>query len=252
MESISRKQKVSVILAAYNEEPRIGVVLSVVSNHPLIDEVIVVNDGSFDKTSEVVKKFNVMLLENEINIGKTASCKRGLAKAKNEVILFLDADLIGLTDQNIYDLVNPVLDGYADWTLSLRSNSAIHMKLLKIDCLSGERAVRKDLLEDPLIWSKPHIGYSMEVLMNKSLLNNGSVCFSVKMPNIKLVTKTGKAGFFEGWYNELKMINQIFRAMPFNQILCQFLKMSYISRKTKKSLLVREKLNPEIQFSKTY
>ena len=118
--------------------------MSVVANHPLIDEVIVVNDGSFDKTSQVVKKFNVKLLENEKNIGKTASCKKGLAKAKNDVILFLDADLIGLTDQNIYDLVNPVLNGYADWTLSLRSNSAAHMKLLKIDCLSGEKTVRRD------------------------------------------------------------------------------------------------------------
>ena len=230
-------KKVSVIIAACNEEPRIEGVLSIIANHPLIDEVIVVNDGSFDKTSEVVKKFNVKLLENEINIGKTASCKKGLAKVKNEVILFLDADLIGLNDQNIYDLVNPVLNGYVDWTLSLRSNSAVHMKLLKVDCLSGERAVRKELLEDPLIWSKPQIGYSMELMMNKSLLKSGSVFISVKLPNLKLVTKSGKAGVFRGWYSELKMINQIFRAMPLNQILQQFLKMSYISRKTKKELI---------------
>jgi glycosyltransferase involved in cell wall biosynthesis len=236
MGQISGKQKASVIIAAYNEEPRIGGVLSVVVNHPLIDEVIVVNDGSFDKTSEVVKKFNVKLLENEINIGKIASCKKGLEKAKNEVILFLDADLIGLNDQNIYDLVNPVLNGCVDWTLSLRSNSAVYMKLLKVDCLSGERAVRKELLEDPLIWSKPQIGYSMEIMMNKSLLKCGSVFISVKLPNLKLVTKSGKTGVFRGWYSELKMISQIFRAMPFNQILHQFLMMSYLSRKTKKKL----------------
>jgi glycosyltransferase involved in cell wall biosynthesis len=237
MKPISGKQKVSVIIAAYNEEPRIGGVLSVVVNHPLIDEVIVVNDGSFDKTSEVVKKFNVKLLENEINIGKTASCKRGLEAAKNEVILFLDADLIGLTDQNIYDLANPVLDGSADCTMSLRSNSAVYMKLLKVDCLSGERAVRRDLLGDPLIWSKPQIGYSMEIMMNKSLLKSGSVLISVKLPNLKLVTKSGKAGVFRGLYSELKMISQIFRALPFNQILHQFLKMSYVSRKAKKKLI---------------
>ena len=136
------------------------------------------------------------LIENEVNIGKTASCKRGLEEAKNEIILFLDADLIGLTGQNIDDLVNPVIDGYADWTLSLRANSAIYMKLLKVDCLSGERALRKDLLEDPLIWSKPQIGYSMEILMNRSLLSSGAVFISVKLPNLKVVTKSGKVGIF--------------------------------------------------------
>jgi len=242
MKSNSGKQKVCVIIAAFDEEPRIGGVLSVVANHPLIDEVIVVNDGSFDKTSEVVKKFNAILIENEISIGKTASCKRGLVEAKNEVILFLDADLTGLTEQNIYDLLKPVLEGYADFTLSLRANSAFHMKLLKIDCLSGERAVRKDLLSNPLIWSKSHIGYSMEILMNKSLLDSKAVFISIKLPNLKLVTKSGKVGFLKGFCGEVKMISQIFRAMPFNQVIYQFLKMSYLNRKTRKSLISSGKI----------
>jgi glycosyltransferase involved in cell wall biosynthesis len=242
MRPISGKQKVSVIIAACNEEPRIGRVLSVVTAHPLIDEVIVVNDGSFDKTSEVVKKYNIKLIENGVNIGKTASCKRGLNEAKNEVILFLDADLIGLSGQNINDLVSPVIDGHADCTLSLRANSAVYMKLLKVDCLSGERAVRKDLLEDPLIWSKPQIGYSMEILMNKSLINNRAVFISIKLPNLKIVTKSGKVGVFKGLCSELKMINQIFKALSFNQVLHQFLKMSYLSRKTKKKLVSSRKI----------
>ena len=242
MKPNSEKQKVSVIIAAFDEEPRIGGVLSVAASHPLVDEVIVVNDGSFDKTSDVVKKFNAVLIENEISIGKTASCKRGLVEAKNEVILFLDADLIGLTEQNIYDLVNPVLEGYTDFTLSLRANSAVHMKLLKVDCLSGERAVRKDLLKDPLIWSKPQIGYSMEILMNKSLLKSKAVFISVKLPNVKVVTKSGKVGFFKGFCGELRMMSQIFRAMPFNQVIYQFLKMSYLNGKTKKSLISSGKI----------
>ena len=120
MIKMSENKKVSVIIAAYNEEPRIARVLSVLEDHPLIDEVIVVNDGSVDKTSDVVKRFNVTLIENKINMGKTLSIKRGLEKSKNEVILFLDADLVGLTKQNINDLVNPVLDGQVEWTLSRR------------------------------------------------------------------------------------------------------------------------------------
>ena len=230
------RKKISVIIAAYNEEPRIGGVLSVVAGHPIIDEVIVVNDGSSDKTSDVVKRFGVRLIENKTNMGKTASCKKGLKAAKNDIIIFLDSDLMGLTESNIYDLARPVLDGIADWTLSLRGNSAIHMKLLKVDCLSGERTVRKELLLDPLIWSRPQIGYSLEILMNKSLIDRGAVFHSVYMPNLKIVTKSGKIGFLRGWYGELKMIAQISRVMPLGRVVKQFFEMSYLNRKVRKTL----------------
>ena len=230
----SENKKVSVIIAAYNEEPRIAEVLSVLANHPLIDEVIVVNDGSVDKTSDIVKRFNTTLIENKINMGKTFSVKRGLEKSKNEVILFLDADLVGLTKQNINDLVKPVLNGQAECTLSLRGNSSGYMKLFKVDWLSGERAVKKCLLNDHLIWSKLEIGFSLETLMNKSLIDRGLAFQSINLPNLKITHKPDKIGFFRGWYGELKMINQIFKVLPPNEVIYQFLKMSYLNKKIKK------------------
>lgn len=231
---MSENKKVSVVIAAYNEEPRIARVLSVVEDHPLIDEVIVVNDGSVDKTSDVVKRFNVTLIENKINMGKTLSIKRGLEKSKNEVILFLDADLVGLTKQNINDLVNPVLNGQVEWTLSLRGNSFGYMKLFKVDWISGERAIRKYLLNDPLIWSKSEIGFSLEILMNKSLIDQGATFQSINLPNLKVINKSHKIGFFRGWYGELKMIGQISKVLPLHKITHQFFKMSHLNKKNKK------------------
>lgn len=234
---MSENKKVSVVIAAYNEEPRIAMVLSVVEDHPLIDEVIVINDGSVDKTSDVVKRFNVTLIENKINMGKTLSVKLGLEKIKNEVVLFLDADLVGLTKQNIFDLVNPVLDGQVEWTLSLRGNSFGYMKLFKVDWVSGERAVRKYLLSDPLIWSKPEIGFGLETLMNKSFIDRGATFLSISLPNLKVINKSGKMGFFRGCYGELKMVRQIFKVLPLHKVIHQFFKMSYLNRKNKKSII---------------
>ena len=51
------KNKVSCIIAAYNEGPRIGAVLDAISNNSLIDEIIVVNDGSKDNTQAVVEQY---------------------------------------------------------------------------------------------------------------------------------------------------------------------------------------------------
>jgi glycosyltransferase involved in cell wall biosynthesis len=177
------------------------------------------------------------LIENKINMGKTFSIKCGLEKSKNEVILFLDADLIGLTKQNINDLVNPVLNNQVEWTLSLRGNSSGYMKLFRLDWISGERAVRKYLLNDPLIWSKTEIGFSLEILMNKSLIDRGKTFQSINLPNLKVVNKSGKIGFFRGWYGELKMIRQFFKVLPLHKIIHQFFKMSYLNKKIKKSII---------------
>ncbi|MCL4378139.1 MAG: glycosyltransferase family 2 protein [Actinobacteria bacterium] len=230
-------KKISAVIAAYNEERRIAEVLSVVKRHPLVGEIIVIDDGSVDKTSEVIKEFKVTLIRNKKNMGKTISIKHGLEKSRGEFILFLDADLIGLTKENIDNLVNPVLNGQVDWTLSMRGNSALHMKLLNIDCLSGERVIKRYLLDDPQIWSKPGIGFGLEILMNKSLIDRKTTFMSINLPNLKVITKSGKVGFLRGWYGELKMIKQIIKVIPIHKVIHQFFLMSYLNKKIKKSFL---------------
>lgn len=229
-------KKISVVIAAYNEEPRISAVLKAVSGHPIIDEVIVVNDGSSDDTSGVVKKFDVKLIENEKNMGKTLSVKRGIESAKNDIVMLLDADLKGLDEKSIYELAKPVLEGQVDWTLSLRGNSFPHMKIAKMDWVSGERVVPKAMLNDPLIWSKPRIGFGLETLMNKSLLNNKRTFQSVYLPNLKIVNKAQKIGWIKGIAGEFKMVGQILKVMPMHEIIGQFITMAYLNKKYSKQL----------------
>lgn len=225
---------ISVVIAAYNEEPRIAEVLKIVEHHPLIGEVIVVNDGSKDKTSEVVKKFDVTLIENEKNMGKTLSIKRGLGLAKNELIMLLDADLKGLNADSITKLARPVLDKKVDWTLSMRKNSAGFMKLAKMDWVSGERVIPKCLLLDPLIWSRPDIGFGLETLMNISLLGKHKTFCSVYLPELTIVNKSKKVGLIKGIKGEFKMFGQILKILPLHKIIGQFIKMSCLNHKYSK------------------
>ncbi len=226
--------KLSVVIAAYNEEPRIADVLKIVGHHPLIDEVIVVNDGSKDNTSEVVKKFNVKLIENSKNMGKTLSVKKGIKASKNDLIMLLDADLKGLTSDSIEKLARPVIDGQVDWSLSLRSNSFGIMKLAKMDWVSGERVVPKELLADDLIWSRPDIGYGLETLMNKSLLSKNKTFRSVYLPTVTIANKADKIGFIKGWAQDFKMVGQITKILPLHKLFWQFIKMSRLNRKYKR------------------
>ena len=227
-------KKISVIIAAYNEEPRIAKVLKIVENHPLIDEVIVINDGSKDNTIGEIKKFNVTLIDNEHNMGKTLSIKRGIEAARNEIIMFLDADLVGLNAKTVEKLARPVLDGKVDWTLSLRGNSFSYMKFMGMDWVSGERVITKTLLSDPLIWSRPKIGFGLETLMNKSLLAHNTKFYSVYLPELKITNKAAKIGFIKGWIGEIRMLGQIAKVMPLPLVVGQFLKMARLSKKYKK------------------
>lgn len=228
-------KKISVVMAAYNEEPRIGTVLQAIENHPLIDEIIVVNDGSKDNTSEVAKRFNVTLIENEQNIGKTMTVKRGIETARNGLIMLLDADLLGLDADSVTKLAKPVLDNQVDWTLSLRKNSLTIMKLLGVDWISGERVIPKELLLDPLIWSKPKIGFGLETLINISLLKKKKTFRSVYLPELTIIHKAKKIGFIQGVKGEIKMFGQIFKILPFHKMIGQFINMAYLNHKYRKT-----------------
>lgn len=92
----------SFIIPAYNESERLSEsipkVLEYVRERGFAAEIIVANDGSTDKTVEVVRQFAVsnsmiVLLENPGNRGKGYSVRNGMLHARAEVALFTDADL---------------------------------------------------------------------------------------------------------------------------------------------------------------
>jgi dolichyl-phosphate beta-glucosyltransferase len=98
----------SVVIPAFNEQERIADSLYRVKEYlrtrPYRSEIIVVDDGSADLTTEVVKTIDIYeqeiheqepgeLMENLKNVGKGFSIARGLLKARGEIVLFSDADL---------------------------------------------------------------------------------------------------------------------------------------------------------------
>ncbi len=93
----------SIIVPAYNEEALIGATLeglqTYLSRRPEQYEIIVVDDGSQDKTTEVVKRWQecneveLRLLVNPQNKGKGFSIRRGVQESRGQFIVFIDADL---------------------------------------------------------------------------------------------------------------------------------------------------------------
>lgn len=94
-------RKVSIIISAYNEEDTISDCiesLQKVDYPKRLYEVIIVNDGSLDKTSDVVRKYedkkHIIFIDNKKNKGKAACLNQGISHARGEFIACMDADTI--------------------------------------------------------------------------------------------------------------------------------------------------------------
>jgi glycosyltransferase involved in cell wall biosynthesis len=94
--TLTYKPPVSVVIPAYNEQNAIGEqvksVRQVLSSHEITFEIIVVDDGSSDKTADEALNAGAQLLHHQDNRGYGASLKTGILAAQYEVIVIIDAD----------------------------------------------------------------------------------------------------------------------------------------------------------------
>ena len=105
---------ISVVVPAFNEEDTIEEVVSqifsVMESLEVPFEVIVVDDGSTDRTRERATKLGATVLSNGQNRGKGYALRKGFEKAQGEIIVTIDSD--GSHDpKEILDLIKPVLNG---------------------------------------------------------------------------------------------------------------------------------------------
>lgn len=184
-----KKIHLSVIIPVYNEMPTIGAILRVVCTWKKRPEIIVVDDGSTDKTSQKALQFmgRVHLIRNSKNLGKSQAMIQGIRRARGAWIMFLDGDLFGLTHENLDTLIEPIMAGRADMVVGTRRASLFAAHFLRP--FGGERVFRRlDLVK--LIPKMERVGYGVEVVFNSAYYDR-RVCY-VALPNVYHAIKLKK------------------------------------------------------------
>ena len=224
--------KISCIIPAYNEASRIGAVLNVLTSHSDIDEVIVVDDASSDKTEEVVIGFEkVKLITHIKNEGKSKAIYDGILNASGNYLLFIDADLVGLNEKNISDIISPIKNHNADVVISLRKNAPSLWRFLNLDYISGERLLPKEMFDGYLedILKLPKFG--LEVFINNIIIKRQYRIKIVNWPNVESPLKFKKYGWYMGIKGDIFMIFDIINTISPFRILYQIISMKKLSVK---------------------
>lgn len=159
---------VSVVIPAFDEVGTIGASVAAALRHPLVGEVLVVDDGSRDGTGQAAARAGARVVRLEQNRGKAAALGAGVRRARHDVILFLDADVTGHTDATLTRIMQPVIDGRYEMYVGVHARSTMWLNRLLhfFPIIGGERALTRTLWESvPAVHKN---GFQIEIAMNYS------------------------------------------------------------------------------------
>lgn len=205
--------KVSAIVPAYNEAERIEAVIDPLKQAMHVDEIIVVDDGSTDDTARVARRFGVHVVKLPRNVGKAAALDHGVSHAKNDVFLFLDADLVGLRPDHIDRLIERYEEKQLDMIVGVFKNGRLNTDLAHsiAPYLSGQRVLSRKL------WNRLRksgkLEFGVEMALTKLSLKENWAEERIFLEGVTHVMKEEKRGFSKGFRERLLMYGDILRSL---------------------------------------
>lgn len=196
--------KITALIPAFNEEKTIGKIVTLLYAREDIDMVLVVDDGSADRTAELAENSGAIVLQHSENQGKGAAIQAGIDFVSTDLFLFLDGDLVGLKDRHITRLLEPVLAGNADMSVGIFNEGRFFSDLAQkiTPDLSGQRVIKVDILQG--IEDLKEVGYGVELILNRYVKSRGKVEF-IELTDLTHIMKEGKRGFLKGVLARAKM-----------------------------------------------
>jgi len=161
--------RVAAVIPARNEEPTVAGVVEAALASSVVDTVVVVDNGSDDGTAAAAKRAGAVVVEC-LEPGKGQAMVEGVAATDADLIVFLDADLLGLRPEHVERLVLSVLDGGSAMACGLFDRGPLMNPLFLryLPILTGQRAMRRELFE--VLEPDDVRGYKVEAALN-SLCN---------------------------------------------------------------------------------
>lgn len=215
--------QITAIVPAHNEEKTISDIVQVLKSSGLFLEVIVVSDGSSDRTGELARLAGAQVITLSENMGKGGAMSVGVSATKAPGVLFFDADLSGVKREHLLQLTEPLLRDEADMVVGIRPELQEIYKLGNdLPVLSGQRAMKREIFEQ--VPAKLREGYQIEEALNYYCKINNQRVKLVALAGLEHLQKIPKSDLIRGTGGYLKMIFQIVKIYIVVRVMKMFKK----------------------------
>jgi glycosyltransferase involved in cell wall biosynthesis len=180
------------VIPARNESATVGAVVYAALDARLVDAVVVVDNASTDGTAAVAATHGARVVCEPIP-GKGEALRAGVAAAgAASVLVFLDADLVGLRPGHVDRLVAAVVSGQADMACGMFDRGPVVNRALRatLPVLTGQRALRRELFDR--LHEDDVRGWRVEAALNSLAAHQGLVRRVEVLPGLWHRTKEEK------------------------------------------------------------
>lgn len=204
------QRSLSIIIAAHDEAPRIGAVLEPLAGRaaghrpgqdarrierPVPAQIVVVDDASTDGTARVAGRCpGVEVVRLRRQCGKGGALAAGLYRASGDIVVFLDADLVGFTADHLRRLVEPL---EADPGLAMtvgrfrQGRLATDLAQAMVPVLNGQRGLARRFVEG--LPDLTPLGYGVEAFLDAHAGRAGERVLTVDLPGLTQVLREEKS-----------------------------------------------------------
>lgn len=202
------------IVPAHNEFSTVGRVVGVLRAADVFEDVVVVDDGSTDRTAEAAAMSGAVVLEPPRNLGKGGAMLFAYEALRDQIrsddrVAFFDADLVGLLPRHVRRMAQASALGYDQVAGLCDRGELVNFLQVFSDLLTGQRILRRWVLDalPETCWQ----GYSIETAINDVVERQGGKTVLLVLDEVGCRTKLEKTGMLTGLLGHRDMFRQIAR-----------------------------------------
>ena len=199
---------IDAVVPARNEAATVATVVEACRRCSAVREVIVVDDGSVDDTAERAAAAGAKVIHRvdaapPAGGSKAHAMEAGVAASDASALLFVDADLLGLTSDHLDQVCGPFLEGTATMSVGWFDYGAWNPLVLRLPPTTGERVVPRWVFE--AIPPEKRDGYTIEIMINEVIAEGHLPTTARIMRGVTHRTKRQKLGRLEGYRRTWEM-----------------------------------------------
>jgi len=202
------------VIPARDEESSVAEVVRAARAARGVGRVLVVDDGSADRTAAAATAAGGTVVSTSGSGDKGRALALGVAASAASVLVFFDADIVGVQPGHIEALAEPVLAGASWLSCGIVDYGALRNPLfLRLPPITGLRALRREVFE--AIPEDRRNGFQIEIMINEVIARGGLPSTIRVLRGLRHRSKIEKRGWRQGLPSQLRMARELLGCLRF-------------------------------------